>query len=882
MSWHRFWQRGRRDEELARELESYLAHEEDEKVSTGLSREEARCAALRKLGNVTGIREEVYRMNTLKAIDALWQDVRYSVRLVRRSPVFSMFAAASLALGIGATGAIFSLYEAIVLRALPAPRADRLVTMSFAVGTSPPNSYMSYPHFAAIREHGTTLRGVFAYTGLGRINLTARGASELATGLSASGDYYPTLGLKPALGRLLTGDDDNAGNPVAVLSYGCWQRRFGGSPDVLGMGIAINQVPVIVVGVEPRGYLGPEVGHISDLTVPLRTLERLKGRQPWNEAFDTWLLIVGRLKDGETLAQAQQELNLIYRQVNYAAAANATTQRLARESNLTVEPAAGGGFSGMRYTYARWLRLLLLLLGAVLLLASLNIATLLLARAEARRAEIVTRLALGAPRLRLARQLLTESMLLAAAGGVAGLALAWWGGGALLRTARPGLEQMPLDLAPNPRLIVFTMAVSALTCLLFGLIPALRSTAGRMVSERALTGRPERRLMDRCLVATQVAVSLVLVVFAGLFLRTMQNLWSQETGYDRRNVLMFSVDAGLVGRKGMAASDSYRRILEALRMIPQARAASASVVRPVDDSAYFVSVVTAIGQRQFPDQQGIRIAYNPIAPGYFATLGVAMLAGRDFDWRENVNAPQTAIISETMARKRFSNQDPVGQQITLAGNNVRTIIGVAKEMRYGNVKDAPRDVVYLPFFQNARPGAPTFEIRYAGTTADALSAVRASLAATDPALTPFRIKTLEAQTEESLSREEVLAMLTTYCAGFAVLLACIGLYGLMAYSVAQRTGELGLRMALGAQPGTVRWMVLRENSATVLVGVILGLAGAVAAARLVRTQLFGLEPGDPTTLALSAAMLMAMALGAAYIPAARASKVDPISALRHE
>ena len=348
----------------------------------------------------------------------------------------------------------------------------------------------------------------------------------------------------------------------------------------------------------------------------MQTLERLNGRQPWKEAFSTWLLMVGRLKDGATLAQAQQELDLIYRQVNLDAATNASTQRIAREACLTVEEAAGGGLSGLRNTYQRWLRLLLLLLGAVLMLASLNVATLLLARAESRRCEIATRLALGAPRLRIARQLLTESMLLAFGGGAAGLALAWWGGGVLLRMARPGLDQMPVDLTPNLRLVGFTIGVSAVTCLLFGLIPALRST-GRMVSERTLSGRRSRRLIDRGLVAAQVAVSLVLVVFAGLFLRTMHNLWSQETGYDRQNVLMFSVDAGLVGRKGAAAGEAYRRILEALRAMPQARAVSASVVRPVDDSAYFISVVNAIGQQQFSDQQGIRVAFNLIAPDIF-------------------------------------------------------------------------------------------------------------------------------------------------------------------------------------------------------------------------------------------------------------------------
>lgn len=607
----------------------------------------------------------------------------------------------------------------------------------------------------------------------------------------------------------------------------------------------------------------------------------MTGRQPWNDVFSTWLLMVGRLKDSATLAQAQQELSLIYRQVNFDGAKNTSEQRIARDSNLTVEQASGGGFSGLRETYRYWLRLLLMLLGAVLLLASLNVATLLLARGESRRAEILTRLALGAPRLRIARQLLTESMLLAVAGGAAGLALAWWGSGALLRTARPGLNQMPVNLTPNLQLIAFTVGVSALTCLLFGLIPAVRSTGG-VVSERATRGRRERRLIDRGLVAAQVAVSLVLVVFAGLFLHTMQNLWKQETGYDRQNVLMFSVDAGLVGRRGTEASATYRRVLEALQTMPQAQSASASVVRPVDDSAYFTGSVSAIGQMRFPDGQGIRVAINLIAPQYFSTLGVRMLTGREFDWRDDLTAPRVAIISETMAKRRFLNQNPVGQQITLGANDVRTVVGVAKDMRYGNVKDLPRDVVYRPIFQDPAPGATTFEIRYAGTTADAVSAARASLAATDPTLSPFRIKTLETQTEESLSREETLAMLTTYCGGFAVLLACIGLYGLMTYSVAQRTGELGLRMALGAQPRNVRWMVLRENAATVMIGVIVGLAGAVAAARLVRTQLFGLEPNDPATLAASAAVLLAMALGAAYIPAARASRVDPIRALRHE
>jgi predicted permease len=865
----------RREDDLDRELRTHLELEAEEQGGN-------RMAAQRALGNTTWIKEETRSMWAWNSVSAFWQDARFGTRLVRRTPVFSIFAITSLALGIGATGAIFSLYEALVLRALPVPHPERLVTMSFVVGSSQPNSNMPYPHFAAMRERSTTLAGLFGYAPLGRISVTAHGTAELASGLYVTGDYYRTLGLQPALGRLLDENDDRTGSPAAVLSYAYWQRRFGGSPSVLGTGLTINQASFTIVGVEPRGYLGPEVGRISDLTIPIRTMERISGSRLWNEAFSTWLLLVGRLKDSATLPQAQQELNLIYRQVSFDAATSAWEKRTSHEANLIVEPAAGGGWSGLRDAYNRWLSLLLMLLGAVLLLASLNLATLVLARAEARRQEILTRLALGAPRLRIVRQLLTESILLGGAGGAAGVVLAWCCSGTLLRTVRPGLTQMPVDLSPNLRLIAFAFAVSMATCLVFGLIPAFRSTSRQMISGRVVRGRRERRLMDRSLVVVQMAVSLVLLVFAGLFLRTVQNLWSQDTGYNRNNVLMFSVDAGLVGQKGAAAAESYRKILDALQSMPQAQSTSASTVRPVDDSAYFVNVVRAIGQQQFPDQQGIRVAYNQVAPWYFWTLGVPILAGRDFEWHDDLNSSKVAVISETMARRRFQNRSPLGEQITLSSNDVRTVIGVAKDVRYGNVKDVPREVVYLPLLQDARPRSPTFEIRYSGTAADAVRAMNASIAAINPGLTPFRVKTLETQTEESLARERALAMLTTYAGGFATLLACIGLYGLMAYSVAQRTGELGIRMALGAQPRNLRWMVLRETSATLLVGVIIGVAAAPVIATLVRTQLFGLEPNDPATLAGATAVLVAMALGAAYIPALRASRVDPIRALRHE
>jgi predicted permease len=526
--------------------------------------------------------------------------------------------------------------------------------------------------------------------------------------------------------------------------------------------------------------------------------------------------------------------------------------------------------------------MLLTMLAAVLLLAGLNVATLLLSRSDARQREITTRLALGAGRSRIVRQLLTEALMLTAIAGTIGLALTLWGSRALLRIAVPA-DRLPIDLTLDYRIVAFTAAVALLTCLLFGLIPAVRATSPRpFLTTRQIGGGRRRRFVDRMLVATQVALSLVLLVAAGLFLRTLGNIWALDTGYDRVNVLMLSVDARLAGKHGKEVPNTYRRLLEELRTIPGARSVTVSAVRPVSDSYYFVSVVSQVGDRSLPNEQSIRVAYNNVAPGYFATLGIPFVAGRDFDDRDSRAAPRVAIISERMARHFRGN--PVGQRIgDPAGSH--EVIGVVKDIRYARVKDAPREVLYFPMFQ-ASPRSmwwtPTFEIRHAGAAAGIVQLAREAVLRTDPGLTMFRVKTLESQTEESLSRERLLAMLTSYFGGFAVLLACIGLYGLMSYGVTQRTAEVGLRMALGAQPRAVRRLILRDAAATVIVGAVSGLAGALAAAQLVKAQLFGVEPHDPAALTLATVLLLAMAFAAAYLPARRASRIDPLAALRHE
>lgn len=886
MRWLRRFSANKRESDLEREIRAHLDLEAEEQQSAGGTAEDARYAAQRAFGNPTRIKEDVRAAWGWTSVEAWLQDLRYGLRLLHRNPGFTLFSVASLGLGIGATVAVFSLFDAIVLRQLPVRDPERLVVASFGgIGPSGPryNYSMPYPQFVQMRDRNTTLDGLFATNPFGRVNVTLRGVPDIAEGLYVTGGYYDVLGIRPSLGRLLTAEDDRVGNPVAVLNHAYWQRRFGGRPDVLGAAITLNNVPFTIVGVEPQGFFGTEVGRPSDISIPMRTRDLLAEQVPlWNSGA-TWIYVMGRLKPGVALDRAQQELNAIFRHASIDTARSPAAERRAREWNLRLEPGPTGAASDLRGTYARWLGLLLSLLGAVLLLASLNVATLLLSRSEARQREIATRLALGAARWRIVRQFLTESMLLAAIAGATGLLLSWWGSRTLLRIGTSAADRLPLDLGLDIRILAFTIGLSAVMCVLFGLIPAWRATSpSRPIrTNRQIGGGRRRRVVDRTLVACQVAISLGLLAVGGLFLRSLGNIWAQDTGYDRTDVVMFSVDARLSGKRGPDVPATYRRLIDELRTVPGVRSVSVSAVRPVSDGYYFVDVVSKIGDSARPDGQGVRVAYNIVSPGYFATLGIPLLAGRDFDARDAEGSPKVAIISERLARQFTGN--PIGQQITL-GTAVE-VVGVAKDTRYASVKDAPRDVVYFPIFQSTPKDiwyTPTFEVRYAGAVGDIVRLARDAVSRTDAGLSVFKLKTLQVQTEESLSRERLLAMITSYVGGFALLLTCIGLYGLMSYGVTQRTPEMGLRMALGARPSAVRWLVVREGAATVLAGIGAGLIVAFASFRMVRSQLFGVEPYDPLTLIVATLLLLTVAFCAAYLPAARASRIDPTTALRHE
>ena len=887
----RLWPRAQDEQDLADEIRFHLQQEAQLRIDAGVPGDEASAAAQRDFGNVLVVTEITRGVRTWTALESCVTDLRYGLRLLARNRVFAAFSVLSLALGIGATSAIFSLFDAIVLRPLPVTEPDRLVALSFAMPGRQPNSNLPYPHFAQIQHSAGTIDGVFAWTRLARISVGVQGQTEIGSAVLASGGYHQTLGLSPALGRLLGPDDDRPGRPaVGVIGYGYWQRRFGGSPAAIGAGITINQVPFTIVGVEPRGFTGVNVGSAPDITLPLRTYDLLtEGKPPWDEPLSTWLEIMARLQANVSLEQATQELNLIFARVNAGAAVGAPADsfaaRFAREGYLLVKPAAGGGLSGLRGSYERSLRLVLMMLAAVVLLASMNVATLLLSRSETRRHEIVTRLAIGASRTRIVRQLLTEAVLIAACSGALGLLVAWWASRALLRVAMPGADALPVDLTPDARAIAFTLLVSGVTCVVFGLMPALRA-ASYAGSPARVVGGPRRRWLERGLVASQTALSVGLLVFASLFVRSLQNLWAQDTGYDRTNVLMFSVDAALAGKRGPEVPDTYLALLSRVQAIPGARVASISSVRPVSDSYYFIDTVRAVGSKAFTEREPIRIAFNNIGPGYFETLGIPLLAGRDFTLQDGVNAPRVAIISERLARQ--FDGPAVGQTIQLGGGggaNVREVVGVARDSRYANVKDAPRDVVYLPMFQTAPRGfffSPTFEIRHAGAVDALLPSIRDAVAGVDPSLAVFRVKTLEAQTRESLARERLLALVSSYVGAFALLLACIGLYGLMMYTVAQRTRELGLRMALGSRPSGIRRLVLTDSALTVLAGAVAGVGASLPLVTLAQALLYEIDAVDPWSFAAATLLLLVVASAAAYLPALRASRINPIIALRQD
>jgi predicted permease len=810
----------------------------------------------------------------MRALSDLGQDVRYSWRSLARAPGLVLAAALTLSLGIGAVTAVFTLLDRASLRTLPIHDPHEVVEIqsigfeAFA-GRSVENRYFSYPTYERLRGATRTLAAVFATSFLPRVSVAIDGAPEITAGELVSGNYFTALGVRPAAGRLLTDDDDRAGGTTAVISHRFWQRRFNGSPRAIGTSITINATPVTVVGVMPSEFFGHTVGVLPDVVLPMRIRDRIArdGAALDSQNF-SWTQVLGRLRPGAAPSQAATELGPLYRDAQTAAGQDGARQ-------IRVQPVPHG-VGGPALRFAEPLRLLFIAAGVVLLIACVNVANLLLARAEVRQSERSVRIALGAGRWRLVRQGLTEASLLAAAGGLGGLALALVSARALSAIVASGPAGIVVNPWPDGRVLLFASAATLATVFVCGLIPALR-TAPRIVTSRTISARlPWQSL----LLATQIAMSLVVVAGTALLLQTVRNLTGVDTGFDRQQLLTFTINPFLAGYETERAGAASAAVLDRLAASPGVVSAAASLAAPLNIETHFVGAV----KPSSPDGRQVPIVMNGVSPGYLATLRIPLISGREFTRADAGDRPSVVILSAGLARRLFADRDPIGQRIAWSGPVTLEVVGVAGDTIYGGLGELrePRSIAYIPLAQFSLNAAVTVTVRHDGAPADAAAAARAAVAGVDRTIPVAQMRTFDELVADALIQQRLLADVSSALAGLSLLLASVGLYGLMSFVVARRRRDIGVRMALGAAPGRVVRGTLRAAMIPVLFGLLAGGVAAYGLLPLVRPFLFDVSPTDPATLATAIAVLTVVALFAALTPARRASRVDPIVVLRSE
>jgi putative ABC transport system permease protein len=875
----------RRDRELAEEIESHLQFHIDDNLRAGMRPAEARRRAALRLGGVESVKESCRDRRGLPWLETAWQDVRYAARVLKKAKGFAAVAVVTLALGIGATTAVFSLIDAVLLKSLPIERPEELLK----VGMGDDGDIFTNSIWEQVRERQDVFSGVFAYSD-DRFNLSPGGESRYVQGAWVSGEFFETLGVTPALGRLLTEGDDQRGCPAtSVLSYNFWQSEYAGSPAVVGRNLSVAGQPFQIVGVAGRGFRGVAVGQPMDVYVPLCSELIVRATDSRLDQVSWWLTVIGRRRAGVSAQQATARLQGLAPEIFRATTPPGWSVGAAtsyEERTFDTEPAAGG-VSAVRGEYGGALLALMGVVGAVLLIACANVANLVLARASVRRPEIATRLALGAGRSRLIRQLLTESLLLSCVGATLGVLLAHWGSRLLVRLLSTGRSAVSLNLPVDGRMLAFTAAVTVCTALLFGLAPAWLST--RMQPSAAMKsgghGATEqaRFSFGRTLVIVQVALSLALVVCAGLLLGTFRKLAATDPGFRQEQVLLVAVDVRDARLPPPQRRAVFRDLLDRLRTRPGVRAASSSDLTPVSGAGRNALVVV---EGFVPTNARDALVFlNLVSDGYFDTMGTPLAAGRDFDERDTPGSPKVVIVNETMARKFFGRTSPLGRSLRVQNGATLEapleIVGVARDTKYGTLREEARPILYLPGSQATAPARESlnFELRSAGAARDVIPGVRAAVAAINPHVN-IEVTTLSAQLEDSLAQERLLAVLSSLFGGLALGLAMIGLYGVTSYNVARRQNEIGIRMALGAGDTRVRTMVLRDVAWLVGLGAVVGVGLAVAGGRLLESFLYGMTASDPVAVGGAVALMALVAAVAGYLPARRASRVDPMEALR--
>ena len=845
-------------------------------------------------------------------MESILQDLRYGARMLLKSKGFTAVTVLSLAIGIGANTAIFSLIDAVLLKLLPVRNPNELVLLNWLSGpngmtrgvdgdmstdqatgqrTSTSFSYLTFEH---LRDNNETLSDMFAFAPIEQLNVNVDGQAEIASGQFVSGGYYDGLGVQALLGRTLTNGDDKAqAEPVAVITHRYWERRFERDPGVVGRSIKVNNVAFTIIGVTPREFFGAlQVGQSADLSIPMLMEPHVRpGSKTLNEPWFWWVRLMGRLKPGVTQEQARNNLEGVFQQSALEGWQAAVAQAEARGQPLGSEPrdtprlrveSGSQGLNESRRQYSQPLLLLMVVVALVLMIACSNVANLLLARAALRTKEIAVRLAIGARRWRLVRQLLTESMLLFLMGGGLGVLFAYLGTDLLVALRPWGGGELSINPRLDLRVLGFTAGVSMITGVLFGLAPALRATRIDLTptlkdSSRTVSGGAHS-LIGKVLIVLQAGMSVMLLIGAGLFLRTLDNLEGVDAGFNRENLLLFRVDPRLSGYRGAQILSLYPRMIERLQSIPGVRSATISRHPLLSGSrrSNTISIPGYTGE----GARGGEVLVNVVAENFFDTMEMPIPLGRSLSGRDDQQAPRVAIINQAMAHKYFDPDTPIGRRL-VDGDQQIEIVGIVRDAKYSGIRQETRPTIYTPYLQGSGEQM-SFAVRTAGDPGLLAGPIRDALREVDQNLPLFDVRTQNQQADRSLAQERLFATLSSFFSVLALLLACIGLYGVMSHAVTRRTNEIGIRMALGARAGHVTSLVVRETLLLVLAGAAIGLGAALATTRLLASMLFGLTPSDPLTISIAVLLMLTAAALASYLPARRASRVDPLISLRCE
>ncbi|HKQ04609.1 MAG TPA: ABC transporter permease [Blastocatellia bacterium] len=835
-------------------------------------------------------------------MDTLWQDIRYGIRTLMKNPGFTAIAVLTLALGLGANTAIFSLTDQILLRRLPVERPEELVVLRSPGSKSghvwsdgDGSASFSYPQYKALRDKNNVFAGLLARFAV-PLSVAGDGQTERANGELVTGNYFAVLGVRPALGRLLTDDDDRApgAGPVAVLSYGYWTRRFGASPDVLNKTLTINGAVMTVVGVAQSGFNGVQVGQLPDVFIPMTMKAQMTpGWDALNDPKDYWLAILGRLQPGLSGAQAAAAVAPIYRQIleeelPLQGKMSAEQQQRFLDKPLVLDAGARGR-PILQHGTTEPLSVLMGMVGLVLLIACANVANLLMARGAARQREIAIRMAVGAGRFRLVRQFLVESLLLSFIGGGVGLLVAAWTISGLIAALPQGFGAEGLSSQLDPRLLAFNFALALLTGIIFGLMPAFKATRlnleGTLREQgSSVSGSLGQVRFRKGLVVSQIVLTTVLLVGAGLFARSLSNLSRLDLGLRADQLIEFSIEPQLNGYSPQQTITFFDQLHQRLAALPGVESVSAAEIPVFADSSAGSNVTVEGYQGQ--DAENLHVDHNSIGPNYFSTMGIPLIKGREISQADTANSPKVAVINESFVRKYFGEHEAVGAHFAFgSGNKVIPdieIVGVVKNSKSSSVREEEKPFVYLPYTQRKPFGSYTFYVRTRQDVGTVATTLRGEVERLDANLPIFGLMTVSRQIDESLFIDRFLTMLSLGFALLAALLAMVGLYGVMAYTVTRRTREIGIRMALGATRGNVSWLILREVVILAAIGLIAGLPAAYALGRLTESLLFSVKASDPIVFISAGLLLSAATLVGGYLPARKAAGIDPLKALRYE